>query len=429
MEVSEVYKRTEIGVIPLEWDVKRLEEMTVLMTNGFVGAAKRHYVENDIGILYIQGFNVEENSFNFQGIKRVSVDFHRKNKKSCLHEDDLLTVQTGDVGLTTVVPKELEGVNCHALIISRFQKEKYLPKFYSFYFNSYIGRTRLKEIETGTTMKHINVGTLKYFLVPIPTYPEQQAIAEALSDVDDLISSLTKLINKKKNIKQGTTQELLTVKKRLEGYSGEWVKKTLGDLFDFYGGYSASRSQLSAEGYCYLHYGDIHGSNKQFIDVENEYMGIPKLDIPLSKITKEKMLQDGDIVFVDASEDDEGTSRHIVVCNPNGVPFISGLHTIVAKGKDGVLNKKFRQYCFQSDDIKKQFKFYAAGTKVSGISRSNIAKIELSFPISIEEQIAIANILSDMDAEIEALEQKLNKYKAIKQGMMQELLTGKIRLI
>ena len=80
-------------------------------------------------------------------------------------------------------------------------------------------------------------------------------------------------------------------------------------------------------------------------------------------------------------------------------------------------------------DIKKQFKFYAAGTKVSGISRSNIAKIELSFPISIEEQIAIANILSDMDAEIEALEQKLNKYKAIKQGMMQELLTGKIRLI
>jgi type I restriction enzyme, S subunit len=265
--------------------------------------------------------------------------------------------------------------------------------------------------------------------LPIPPLPEQTAIAEALSDMDSLISSLEKLIAKKQSIKQGAMQELLMGKRRLSGFGGEWEIKAMGELFNFSGGFSASREHLSNNGYCYLHYGDIHGANKTFIDVDREYSSIPKLDIPLKKVTKDKLLADGDVVFVDASEDDEGASKHIVVKNPNNKPYISGLHTIVSKSKDTTLNNKYKQFCFQSNDIKKQFKFYAVGTKVSGISRGNIAKIIISLPPSIEEQAAIAKILSDMDEEIEKLTAKLNKYKAIKQGMMQELLTGKRRLV
>lgn len=223
-------------------------------------------------------------------------------------------------------------------------------------------------------------------------------------------------------------QDLLTGKKRLPGFSGEWEVKRLGDLFAFSGGYSASRDQLSTKGHCYLHYGDIHKSSKTFIDVRTEYQDIPKLDIPLRAASASSLLDDGDVVFVDASEDEEGTSKHVVVVNKEKKPFISGLHTIVAKGKTNEVAHEYRRYCFQTLAVRQQFLFYAVGTKVSGISKTNIVKIILPVP-SVPEQNAIASILSDMDAEISDLEAQLAKTHTIKQGMMNELLNGKIRLI
>jgi type I restriction enzyme S subunit len=269
---------------------------------------------------------------------------------------------------------------------------------------------------------------LKKYKIPLPPLPEQQAIAEALSDADALIESLEQLIAKKRQIKQGAMQELLTGKRRLPGFNKEWVIKPFGDLFNISGGYSASREQLSSEGYCYLHYGDIHKSQKTYIDVRDEYQDIPKLEIPISRISPVSLLEDGDIVFVDASEDDEGASRHVVIINRDKIPFISGLHTIVAKSRTNELDHRYRQYCFQTREIKKQFYFYSVGTKVTGISKTNIGKILVPIP-AITEQIAIAEILSDMDTEILSLTGKLNKLHHIKQGMMQELLSGKIRLV
>jgi len=140
------------------------------------------------------------------------------------------------------------------------------------------------------------------------------------------------------------------------------------------------------------------------------------------------LLESGDVVFVDASEDEEGASKHIVIFNEDKIPFISGLHTIVAKSKTKELDYQYRRYCFQTSDIKQQFRFFAVGTKVFGISKANIAKITLPVP-SVEEQTAIASILSDMDSEITALEEKHAKARQIKQGMMQDLLTGRIRLV
>jgi len=209
-------KQTEVGVIPEDWEVQELFDITVLMTNGFVGLSKNHYTDSDDGVLYIQGYNVEENSFNFNGIKKVERSFHNKHLKSCLKENDLLTVQTGDVGLTTIIPKYLEGSNCHALIITRFKQKTIEPLFCSFYLNSSTGRSRLKEIETGTTMKHINVGDLKWFKIPLPpTKDEQTAIARVLSDMDEEIAELEGKLEKSRELKQGMMQQLLTGKIRL----------------------------------------------------------------------------------------------------------------------------------------------------------------------------------------------------------------------
>lgn len=209
-------QQTELGEIPEDWNYKPLSELTSMMTNGFVGTAKTHYTDNSDGITYIQGYNVKENSFNFRGIKKVTNEFHRRQSKSCLREGDVLMVQTGDVGLTTIVPLSLEGSNCHALIISRFKKKQFHPMFFSYYLNSKIGRNRLIELEVGTTMKHINVGDLLHFEVPVPSLIEEQiSISKIITDMNIDIDSLTKRLVKTQQIKQGMMQELLTGKTRL----------------------------------------------------------------------------------------------------------------------------------------------------------------------------------------------------------------------
>jgi len=208
----------------------------------------------------------------------------------------------------------------------------------------------------------------------------------------------------------------------------EWESKLLSDLFNFSGGIPASRSQLSNQGYCYLHYGDIHTTDKIFIDIKESFQDIPKLNINLNNISTNSLLKDGDIVFVDASEDLEGITKHLVVINENDLPFISGLHTIVAKNKTNKLKKNFLRFCFQTEFIRRQFLFYAAGAKVSGISRSNIRKITLPFPTSIIEQENIASVLTDVELLLENLMQLIIKKKNIKTATMHELLTANTRI-
>lgn len=207
----------------------------------------------------------------------------------------------------------------------------------------------------------------------------------------------------------------------------DWELKPLGDLFTFSGGYSASRAQLSDEGHCYLHYGDIHGSTRTFVDACDDHQRIPKLDIPLGHVSPKSVLKDGDVVFVDASEDAEGASKHVVVVNRNDVPFISGLHTIVAKSKTDDVTHNYRHYCFQARAITLQFLRYAVGTKVTGISKANIRKLLLPLP-RLNEQNLIAEALSDVDGLIESLEKLIAKKRSVKQAAMQQLLTGRTRL-
>jgi type I restriction enzyme S subunit len=135
-----------------------------------------------------------------------------------------------------------------------------------------------------------------------------------------------------------------------------WVEKTLEDIFDFSGGVSASRAQLSSDGYPYLHYGDIHGSTKTFMDIYKD-RSMPHLDISLSKVPNSALLQDGDVVFVDASEDDEGASRHVAIRNTENSPFISGLHAIVAKSRTDEIDNLFKEFCFSTKAVRLQFKY------------------------------------------------------------------------
>ena len=198
-------------------------------------------------------------------------------------------------------------------------------------------------------------------------------------------------------------------------FPSDWeTDKTLGDLFDFYGGLSKSRDELGEEGYAYLHYGDLHRGTFNSASID-QYEQLPKCDISLTG--KEMcLMKDGDVAFLDASEDLEGTSRAVLIDNPENKPFIAGLHIIYGKAKNNNLDKWFKQYITSSESVKKQFQRLAVGFKVYGVNRDTISRIKVAFPSSQKEQSRIADILMKWDEAIELYDKQIDalaRYKAV----------------
>lgn len=415
MELKPGYRQTEVGVIPEDWDIRTLGFLTTLLTNGFVGTATSAYVESDDGVLYIQGYNVIENGFNFRGIKRVSESFHLRNKKSNLQAGDMLTIQTGDIGVTAVVPPELAGSNCHALIISRFKKGGAAPRFYCHHFNSDRGRAAFKGIETGTTMKHLNCGDMKQLLLPSPPVEEQHAIASALDDADALLSGLDKLIAKKRDLKQATMQQLLTGQTRLPGFSETWEVRRFGQLANIRSGGTPST------GIDRFWDGDIPWCTPTDITQLN---GSKYLSNTSRTITQEGLLNSS-AELIPANSVVMTSRATIGECAINLVPVSTnqGFKNFVPFASTNV---EFFYYLLLMQ--KQGFIRLCAGSTFLEIGKAQLASYEVHLPSTKEEQAAIAVVLSDMDAELSALESRREKIRVLKQGMMQELLTGKTRL-
>ncbi len=413
------YKQTEAGVIPEEWDAKRVCEFASVITGGTPRTEVQAYWNG--GYPWVTPTDITDQRDMWASERMISESGLSSIRQ--LPANAVLVTCIASIGKNAIL-RSVGG--CNQQINAVVPKQANSPEFLYYTFES--SKQYLLANSGMTATRILSKAAFEQLKFPIPPPPEQRAIATALSDVDGLLGGLDRLIAKKRDLKQAAMQQLLTGQTRLPGFHGEWEVKRLGDLFNFSGGYSASRDQLSAEGHCYLHYGDIHGSTKTCIDADTDFQDIPKLDIPLKRVSSGSLLDDGDVVFVDASEDDAGTSKHVVVVNKDKKPFISGLHTIVAKSKTDELAHEYRRYCFQTPAIRQQFLFYSVGTKVSGISKSNIPKLTLSFP-SVPEQTAIAEVLTDMDGELAVLEQRREKTRALKQAMMQELLTGRTRLV
>ena len=414
------YKQTEAGVIPEDWAVSRVGDVCGCIVPG---RNKPKLFDGDIPWIttpdLVHGTPVTTS--------RLGLCISRAEAKSVgskvVPHGSVLMSCAGELGIVALTQNEIVvNQQLHVFLPTERMLGMFLLNALSY------RKDQIAGLGTKTAVPYLNKNSCNSILVPMPPPSEQRAIAAALSDVDALLGGLDSLIAKKQGLKVAAMQQLLTGQTRLPGFSGEWEVKRLGDLFKFSGGYSASRDQLTVEGHCYLHYGDIHGSSKTTIDTKADYQDIPKLDIPLKRVSPDSLLADGDVVFVDASEDDAGTSKHVVVVNKGGLPFIAGLHTIVAKAKTAEFAHEYLEYCFQTPAIREQFMFYAVGTKVSGISKSNIVKLTVPVP-SVPEQTAIAAILSDMDTELAALQARRSKTQALKQAMMQELLTGRIRLV
>ena len=250
----------------------------------------------------------------------------------------------------------------------------------------------------------IDLSNLKEFELSIPmSRQEQIAIANALSDADSLIASLQKLIAKKKAIKQGAMQELLTGKRRLPGFSGEWAKKNLEEI------------ALILD-HCRI---PVKESVRQAMEGNIPYCGANGVLGFVNDYTI-----DDDIILVaeDGGYFEEFATRPIAY-RMRGKCWVNN-HAHILKAKVGI----DQDYLFQALVNKDVTAYISSGTR-SKLNKSELLKIEIMLPEQVTAQRAIAQVLSDMDTEIEKLEKKLSKYQKIKQGMMQELLTGKIRLI
>lgn len=298
------------------------------------------------------------------------------------------------------------------------------PKYLSLFVQSkeywdWVARTSVRSGQPG-----INGREYTQLPVPAPDIAIQDAIAEVATDVDELIATLERMIAKKQAIKQGIMQQLLTGKTRLPGFTEPWHEVLLGGHVSYVKTVALSRAQLDSDSPVrYLHYGDIHTRSSVTLDAAHEAM--PRASSTL--LRNAGRLQVGDLVFADASEDPDGVGKSVEVVSVPNAGVVPGLHTIAARFDKAVLADGFKAYLQFIPSFRDALLRLAAGTKVLATTRSSISSITLTLP-NVDEQRAIASVIADADREIELLLDRLAKARNVKQGMMQQLLTGRARL-
>lgn len=331
------------------------------------------------------------------------------------------------VGKVSIWRNELPRAYYNSNILRLEFRHEYCASsvYFGYALNSKSSIDAIRSLATGTTsVAAVYTRDLLKLRLPVPPKEEQSSIASVLIDIDDLITTLDRLITKTQAIKHGMMQKLLTGKTRLPGFNRPWTEVRLGNHVGYIKTVALSRAQLDSQSPSrYLHYGDIHTSASVRLDAAHHEM--PRAKSAL--VRNAGRLQVGDLVFADASEDQDGVGKSVEIISVPKEGVIPGLHTIAARFDKSVLANGFTAYLQFNPQFRSALLRLVAGTKVLATTRSYISSVQLSLP-GVDEQRAIARVLLDADGEVFALQEKLHKARAIKQGIMQELLTGRIRL-
>ena len=421
MELRTGYKQTEVGLIPEDWEVKEFGDILESMQLG----GNYPNTETATEFPLIKMGNINRGYIEFSKFYFIKSTVRPFPKDKVINEDILFnTRNTLDlVGKVAMWRNELPIAYFNSNIMRLVFKKEFVSS--NFFMNNILNTRnsiyQLRGVATGTTsVAAIYSRDLIKIKVPVPPHNEQTAIAKIISDADALITNLEKLIDKKCNIMQGAMQKLLQPKLG-------WEITTYGEVFDFLPTATYSRADLTENDEVhYIHYGDIHTKWNVFLNIREHESDLPT--VSPEQVNNKIFLKEGDVIMADASEDYSGVGKSIEIKNLGSVKAISGLHTMLLRDKGEVFVNGFRGYIHLMKIVKTQFDRLATGLKVYGVSKGNLKTVQIPLP-SKDEQARIATILSDMDAEIAALEAKLEKYRKIKLGMMQNLLKGKIRLI
>ncbi len=394
-DIPKGYKKTEAGVIPEEWEVAFINDsFTIKGRIGWQGLTTKEYL-SDGEYYLVTGTDFENGKIKWDTCNFISAKRYNQDRNIQLKLGDILITKDGTIGKVAFVdclPKDAT-LNSGIFVI-RPKNKNSDALFFNYVMNSIIFSNFLKKLAAGSTISHLYQKDFVNFYFPLPPLEEQKAIAEVLSDIDELITSIEKLIDKKQKIKQGTMQLLLTGKKRLPGFTGEWEVKRLGEIAD------VRKGQLITEESAFSGNVPVIGGGKQPSYYHNKSNRIGKtITISASGAYA------GYVSFYD-------------------IPiFASDCSTI---GRSDTYSVEYIYYYLHSKQ--KQIYNMQTGGAQPHVYPRDVQLIPIPLP-PLEEQKAIAQILSDMDSEIEALQQELEKYKLIKEGMMEQLLTGKVRLV
>ena len=413
------YKQTDLGVIPEHWHIKQLVD--ICMPQGIVRGPFGGTLKKDIFVS--SGFKVYEQRNAIYKSSEIGSYFVDQSKYAKMHRfsvspGDFIISCSGTIGQIFQIPPDApQGVINQALLKLMTDDKVVYDRYFYILFEWDEFQIRIIDSTQGGAIKNlVGMDIFRTITVALPPLEEQHAIAEALSDVDGLLNALDALIAKKRTIKQATMQQLLTGKTRLPGFSGKWETKRLGDLGSFVKGRGIKRDDVSYEGLPCIRYGELYTRYKDYIlKVESR--------IPPSVAATSLPIETGDLLFAGSGETAEEIGRCAAYLGKEEA--YAGGDVIVLKPSRQ--NPVYLGHLMNHPVVSQQKARMGQGDAVVHIYINNLVQVQIELP-PIEEQRAIAAVLSDMDAEIAALEQRRDKTLAIKQGMMQQLLTGKVRL-
>ena len=421
MELKTGYKQTEVGVIPEEWSTHLCSDLSDRIMVGIVIRPTQYYVKN--GIPAFRSANIREDGITDFDLVYISEKSNALLSKSQTRAGDVLTVRTGYPGTSAVVRPQHAGSNCIDILITRPSSSDLDSDYLAIWINSPFGKEQVLRNQGGNAQKHFNVGDMKNLVVALPPLPEQRAIAEALSDVDGLLGGLDRLIAKKRDLKQAAMQQLLTGQTRLPGFHGEWEVKRVSDVCWFQEGPGVRNTQFTSTGVKLLNGTNIF-RRRINLDTTDRFI----CETEAHGAYAHFLAESGDIVIACSGISVEKFHEKVAVVTQAHIPFCMNTSTMRFKPRHDHLDRDYLCHFLMGDSFKRQIAPQATGSAQLNFGPSHVEKVELPLP-PLAEQTAIAEVLSEMDGELAVLEQRREKTRALKQAMMQELLTGRTRLV
>jgi len=399
-QLKKGYKQTEVGVVPDDWEVytiNQLIEENIIEkpldgNHGNIHPTSKDYVSD--GIPFVMSNNIYDGTLDFKNCHFIKKEQADKLQKGFSVTGDVLLTHKGTIGNTAIVGEISTDYIMLTPQVTYYRVKncnRIINSYVRYYFDSQKFQSILVNLSGGGTRAYIGITNQKKLPFVLPSLREQNAISQILIDTDALINTLDALIRKKRSIKQGAMQQLLTGKKRLPGFTEDWEEEDLQKVtLSVVSGKSKSKSETGL----FPLYGStgIIGYHKSY-DYE------------------------GQVILVARVGANSGT------LNIAEGKYCVSDNTLIIR-----FNNKYEPRFFYYELLNKELNKLAFGSGQPLITGGQLKKLKIPLP-SRSEQQAIAKILSDIDAEIESLEQQREKTKLIKQGMMQELLTGKTRLI
>lgn len=416
------FKDTEVGRIPEDWTLIPIRELAKDMADGPFGSnLKTEHYTTDKQVRIIQLGNIGDCGWLDDNTKYTTFE-HAKTLSRCIATPgSILVAKMMPAGRSIVCPSEEIQYILGSDVVRIVPNEKLIAEYFVYQSKSEIYLSQIAANTQGSTRQRTSISKLKDIYIPFPPIKsEQTRIATALSKVDALISELDKLIEKKRAIKQGAMQQLLTGKKRLKGFDEPWVEKKLGEIGSFRKGRGISRSDAASGNLPAIRYGEIYTCHNNNIVTFHSFISeeIAVSSTPISY---------GDILFAASGETKEDIGKSVAYIG-NKEAYAGGDIIILHLDTESY-NPKYCGYALNARYINEQKSQRGQGDAVVHIVSRDLCSILFYCPKDIKEQSAIALVLSSMDNEISALEAKKAKYEQIKQGMMQQLLTGRIRLV